>query len=168
VLSGTSDLRRLRFFVELARDLHFGRSAARQHVSQPTLSQQIKRLESELGVELFVRPGRAVTLTPAGARLLPEAVELLEHMDRFNAFAAAAAREARGTVHPEEAGRVRRPDVDGAGNRAGDGDAAAHLRGDDERGRRPALRPRGTLRGPSPRDHRAARAMRIGARPLAG
>ena len=85
---GTTDLRRLRFFVELARDLHFGRSAERQHVSQPTLSQQIKRLEDELGVALFVRPAGTVTLTPAGARLLPRAEELLAHAAAFNAFAA--------------------------------------------------------------------------------
>jgi DNA-binding transcriptional LysR family regulator len=89
---GTDDLRRLRFFVELAHDLHFGRSAARQHVSQPTLSQQIKRLESELGVELFHRSGGAVTLTCAGETLLPAAVALLEHAARFNAAAAALGR----------------------------------------------------------------------------
>jgi DNA-binding transcriptional LysR family regulator len=91
---GTTDLRRLRFFVELARDLHFGRSAERQHVSQPTLSQQIKRLEDELGVALFVRPAGTVTLTPAGARLLPQADELLRHAASFNALAAGLAREA--------------------------------------------------------------------------
>lgn len=94
MLTGTNDLRRLRFFVELASDLHFGRSARRQHVSQSTLSQQIRRLEAELGTQLFDRPGRAVTLTPAGGRLLPEAVELLEHVDRFNALATGIAREA--------------------------------------------------------------------------
>jgi DNA-binding transcriptional LysR family regulator len=89
VLTGTDDMRRVRFFVELARDLHFGRSAKRQHVSQPTLSQQIKRFERDLGVVLFVRPGaRGVTLTPAGARLLRDAEELLERLDRFNALAA--------------------------------------------------------------------------------
>jgi DNA-binding transcriptional LysR family regulator len=94
MVHGTTDLRRLRFFVELARDLHFGRSAARQHVSQPTLSQQIKRLEDELGVELFVRPAGAVRLTPAGARLLPQAEELLQHAAAFNALAAGLARAA--------------------------------------------------------------------------
>jgi DNA-binding transcriptional LysR family regulator len=98
---GTTDLRRLRFFVELARDLHFGRSAERQHVSQPTLSQQIKRLEDELGVALFVRPAGTVTLTPAGARLLPQAEELLRHAAAFNALAAGLAREA--TTDPQAA-----------------------------------------------------------------
>jgi DNA-binding transcriptional LysR family regulator len=93
---GTTDLRRLRFFVELARDLHFGRSAERQHVSQPTLSQQIKRLEDELGVALFVRPAGTVTLTPEGARLLPHAEELLRQAASFNALAAGLAREAAG------------------------------------------------------------------------
>lgn len=85
---GTSDLRRVRFFVELARDLHFGRSALRQHVSQPTLSQQIRRLEEELGVELFVRSGTGVHLSSAGRALLPHARELLDQADRFNALAA--------------------------------------------------------------------------------
>ena len=102
---GTTDLRRLRFFVELARDLHFGRSAERQHVSQPTLSQQIRRLEDELGVALFVRPGGAVTLTVAGARLLPQAEELLQHAEAFNAYAAALARE----PPTERPVRARRP-----------------------------------------------------------
>ncbi|WP_022930061.1 LysR family transcriptional regulator [Patulibacter americanus] len=87
-MTGTSDLRRLTFFVELARDLHFGRSAERQHVSQPTLSQQIKRLESELGVQLFHRSGGSVELTPAGHRLLPAAHALIDHAARFNALAA--------------------------------------------------------------------------------
>jgi DNA-binding transcriptional LysR family regulator len=91
-MTGTADLRRLTFFVELARDLHFGRSAERQHVSQPTLSQQIKRLESELGVQLFHRSGGSVELTPAGHRLLPAAVALIEHAARFNALAADLAR----------------------------------------------------------------------------
>ncbi|WP_210490964.1 LysR family transcriptional regulator [Patulibacter sp. SYSU D01012] len=95
---GTADLRRVRFFVELARDLHFGRSAVRQHVSQPTLSQQIRRLEEELGVELFVRGGGRVTLSAAGAALLPHARELLAQADRFNALAAGQA-DADGGSH---------------------------------------------------------------------
>ncbi|WP_022930482.1 LysR family transcriptional regulator [Patulibacter americanus] len=112
MVRGTADLRRLRFFVELARDLHFGRSAERQHVSQPTLSQQIKRLEDELGVALFVRPGGTVTLTPEGARLLPQAEELLRHAASFNALAAGLAREAT-----DPGTSARRP---GAGAYAGD------------------------------------------------
>jgi DNA-binding transcriptional LysR family regulator len=86
--AGTTDLRRLRLFVELARDPHFGRTARRQHVSQPTLSAQIKRLELELGVRLFERDGRGSRLSAAGRTLLPCAMELLDHADRFNAFAA--------------------------------------------------------------------------------
>jgi DNA-binding transcriptional LysR family regulator len=86
--AGTTDLRRLRLFVELARDPHFGRTARRQHVSQPTLSAQIKRLEAELGVRLFERDGRGSQLSTAGRTLLPYAMELLDHADRFNAFAA--------------------------------------------------------------------------------
>lgn len=85
---GTTDLRRLRLFVALARDPHFGRTARREHVSQPTLSAQIKRLELELGVRLFERDGRGSRLSTAGRTLLPCAMELLDHADRFNAFAA--------------------------------------------------------------------------------
>lgn len=106
---GTTDLRRLRFFVELARDLHFGRSAERQHVSQPTLSQQIKRLEDELGVALFVRPAGTVTLTPAGARLLPRAEELLTHAEAFNALAADLAAEPPAEPPKERAPGSRAP-----------------------------------------------------------
>jgi DNA-binding transcriptional LysR family regulator len=106
---GTTDLRRLRFFVELARDLHFGRSAERQHVSQPTLSQQIKRLEDELGVALFVRPAGTVTLTPAGARLLPRAEELLAHAEAFNALAADLAADPDAAAVPERGAGGRSP-----------------------------------------------------------
>jgi DNA-binding transcriptional LysR family regulator len=91
---GTTDLRRLELFVALARDPHFGRTARRQHVSQPTLSAQIKRLETELGVRLFERDGRGSRLAPAGAALLPSAVELLAHAARVNALAARLASEA--------------------------------------------------------------------------
>lgn len=75
------ELRQLRYLVALADERHFTRAAARCHVAQPALSQQIGKLERELGLALFDRTTRSVTLTEAGALLCVRARRVLAELD---------------------------------------------------------------------------------------
>ncbi|MFI9307070.1 LysR family transcriptional regulator [Streptomyces triculaminicus] len=92
------ELRTLRYFVAVAEELHFGRAAARLHMSQPPLSRAVKQLETALGAVLFDRSPAGVTLTPVGAVLLDEARALLDQADRVRVRVAAAAGAATITV----------------------------------------------------------------------
>jgi DNA-binding transcriptional LysR family regulator len=85
------ELRQLRYFVTVAEEGGFNRAAERLHVVQPAVSQQIRRLERELGVLLFHRSTRRVALTAAGERLLSEARAALSAVDRVGDVAAALA-----------------------------------------------------------------------------
>jgi DNA-binding transcriptional LysR family regulator len=77
------ELRLLRYFAVVAEELHVGHAAARLFISQPALSQQIRALEDQVGLPLFVRHPRGVSLTDAGEVLLAEARAVLAESDRL-------------------------------------------------------------------------------------
>jgi DNA-binding transcriptional LysR family regulator len=97
------ELRHLKYFVAVAEELHFRRAAERLHVAQPAVSEQVRKLEGELGVRLLERTPRSVALTNAGSAFLDEARLTLEQLE----VAERAARGARdGELHRLRIGYV--------------------------------------------------------------
>lgn len=93
------ELRHLRYFLAVAEASHFTRAAAKLHVTQPTLSHQIRQLEGQLNLPLFDRVGRRVKLTAAGELLLPHARRVLRELEE--------AQTALGELHGLKRGEIK-------------------------------------------------------------
>jgi LysR family hydrogen peroxide-inducible transcriptional activator len=96
-------LQELRYFVAVAETGHFARAAERCHVSQPTLSTQLKKLEGYLGVKLFDRSLRRVTPTPVGREILRAARAIVEEAERIRAL---ARDQGKGTIESLRLGAI--------------------------------------------------------------
>lgn len=92
------ELRRIEYFLVLARVLHFGRAAEELHISQPGLSQQIKVLEKELGTPLVYRGSQTISLTPAGEALREQGQSVLAQAERCVERVRAAAEQTTGAL----------------------------------------------------------------------
>lgn len=102
------EIRQLQLFLAVAEELHFGRAADRLHMAQPPLSQQIRILERDLGVELFNRTTRSVELTAAGSALLVHARQVIEAMNEAELAAKAGGSGEYGRVKVGFAGAATR------------------------------------------------------------
>jgi len=88
----------MRYFIAVAEELHFGRAAEKLYMAQPPLSQQIRSLENQMGVELFSRTKRRVQLTEAGAVFLEQARKTLAQADMAVRAAQLTAEGKRGHI----------------------------------------------------------------------
>lgn len=95
----TTSLRRLAYFLDVCETLHIGKSAERLGIAQPALSQQIKKLETELAVQLFLRRKRGIELTVAGAAYRLEVQRLLAMHAQASEVAQRTARGELGSIH---------------------------------------------------------------------
>jgi Transcriptional regulator len=93
------ELRVLRYFVEAAKEENMTRAAERLHVTQPTLSRQLKDLEQELGQKLFTRSNYSIHLTPEGNLLYQRALDILDMADKTSAEFAAMQEFNGGDIH---------------------------------------------------------------------
>lgn len=93
-----ASIRQLRDFVAVADASSFTRAALTTHIAQPALTHQVRRLESELGVTVFVRGPRGVTLTPEGEELLAQAKAILREYDALRELAGRLRRRAVGSL----------------------------------------------------------------------
>lgn len=82
-MSNQLEFRHLRYFLAVAEDLHFRKAAERLFISQPGLSRQIKQMEDDLGIQLFVRNNRKVALSPAGKYLQKELTAHLKELEHI-------------------------------------------------------------------------------------
>lgn len=101
-------LKELRYLLAVAQEGHFGRAAKRCHVSQPTLSIAIRKLESDLGVQLLVRAGAGARLTEIGREVARHAVQALQEIQSIRNAVHDAQQSGR-VVIPMRAGPPRQP-----------------------------------------------------------
>ena len=92
------ELRRLRYFIAVAEELHFARAADRLNIAPPTLSTQIQQLETSLGARLFTRKTRSVALTHVGRRFLEEARAALKQVEHAELVGRRAAKGETGSI----------------------------------------------------------------------
>lgn len=93
------ELRVLRYFLAVAREGSMTGAANFLHVTQPTLSRQLKELEEELGTRLFVRHSHSVSLTPDGMRLRKRAEEVVDMIEKTEAEFAVKEKSVGGEIH---------------------------------------------------------------------
>ena len=92
------DFRSLQYFITVAQELNFTRAAEKLQMSQPPLSNQIKALEEELGVQLFIRGKRRLTLTEAGTLLLQRAIQMMDLSEKTRRDLSSLGSELSGTI----------------------------------------------------------------------